>query len=117
MALRDGVSVSIAAAATTNVFLNRPIEFLGVPSNITLLAAADAALQTGQVLINVGGQQLVPVAAGTPINTASAAGAGPKNDEDVLQQYAVPAGARSQFNITNGAGAAVISRYGALITP
>lgn len=115
--LTDGQSVSVAAAATANLFAGRPIEFLGTPSNVTLLSAADAALQTCQVLINVGGQQLAPVAAGTPINVAPAAGQGPKNDEDVIATYAVPPGARSQFNVTNGSGAAVITRYRAIITP
>lgn len=115
--LTDGNSVSIAAGATTNLFAGRPIEFLGQPSNITLLADSDGALQTGQVLVNQGGNQMVPVAAGTPLNVATAAGVGPKNDEDVIATFSVQAGSRLQFNVTNGGAGAVISRYRAIITP
>jgi hypothetical protein len=116
MPLTDGASVSVAAGATSNIFAGRPIEFLGAPSTVTLLLTADAALLTSQVLINIGGNQMAPLAAGTPVNVASAAGAGPKNDEDVVCTFAVPAGARLQCNITNPTGGAIISRYRALIT-
>lgn len=113
--LTDGVSAAIGAGATVNLFAGRPIEFLGQPSNVTLLANGDAAGLTGQVLINVGGNQSAPVAAGTPLNTAAAAGQGPKNDEDVLATFAVPSGARLQFNVT--ATGATTARYRAIITP
>lgn len=116
MPLTDGFGLSVAAAATSNLFAGRPIEFLGAPSTVTLLTIADAALQTQQVLINIGGNQMAPLAAGTPVNAAAAAGQGPKNDEDVMCTFAVPAGARLQLNITNPSGAAVISRYRALIS-
>lgn len=115
--LTDGTAVSIAAGVTTNVFAGRPIEFLGAPSNITILADADAAGQTCQILVNNGGQQFAPVAAGVPLNVATAPGVGPKNDEDVLVTFGVQAGSRLQFNITNTSGAAVISRWRAIITP
>lgn len=115
--LTDGVSTSVAANATSNAFSGRPIEFIGSPSNATLLLVSDAAGQTAQVLINVGGQQMVPLASGTPINVAPAAGVGPKNDEDVMATIALPAGSRNQLNISNSTGAAVVSRYRAIITP
>lgn len=115
--LTDGTAVSIAAGATTNVFAGRPIEFLGAPSNITLLADADAAGLTAQVLVNNGGQQFAPLAAGVPLNAATAAGVGPKNDEDVLTTFAVQAGSRLQFNVTNTTAGAVITRWRAIITP
>lgn len=116
MPLTDGAESSVAATSTANIFLGRPIEFLGAPSTVTLLATADAAGQSGQVLINVGATQMAPVAAGVPLPVASVAGAGPKNDEDVIATFAVPAGARLQFNVTNPSGAAVKTRYKALIS-
>lgn len=87
-------------------------------SVMRLLLVSDAAGQQAQLLINVGGQQIVPLAAGTPVNVASAAGAGPKDDEDTfVPSVAVPAGARQQLNITNTTGAAVVSRYRAILAP
>lgn len=114
--ITDGVSASVAAGATTNLALGRPIEFVGVASRLQLFIVADAALQTVQLLLNVGGTQLAPVAAGSPVNVASVAGAGPKLDEDLIADVAVPAGARLQLNLTNGAAAAVISRYRAILS-
>lgn len=108
----DGQSVSVAATSTTNAFLGRPVEFIGVPSVLSLALSADAAAQQVQLLVNIGGDQKAPIAAGTPIAVASAAGAGPKEDEDyLLVRYAVPAGARLQLNITNTTAGAVVTRY------
>lgn len=116
--LTDGAALSVGAGATANIFAGRPIEFLGAPSVVRLLLTSDAATQTAQWLINVGGVQLAPLASGMPINVSAAAGSGPKDDEDtVAAGVAVPAGARSQLNISNGGGAAVISRYRAYIGP
>jgi len=79
---------------------------------------ADAAGMTHQVLVNVGGEQMAPVAAGTPINVAPAAGQGPRNDEDVVAaRVPIPAGARLQINVTNTAGAAANVRYRAILEP
>lgn len=116
--LTDGLQVSIPANSTVNVFAGRPIEFIGAPSVARLLAIADAIGVQIQWLINVGGQQLVPIAAGTSLNVSSAAGAGPKDDEDTYAtNVAIPAGARSQLNITNTTGAAINVRYRAFILP
>jgi hypothetical protein len=116
--ITDGQSVSVAATTTTNVAIGRPIEFIGVASVMRLLLIADSAGQQGQLLINVGGNQIVPLAAGTPLNVAAAAGQGPKDDEDtVCPQVPIPAGARVQLNITNTTGGAVVSRYRALLVP
>lgn len=115
--LLDGTGVSVGAGATTNVALGRPIEFLGVASVVLLYAIADAALFTIQVLSNLGGQQLAPIASGVPVNTAAAAGQGPKIDEDVIAQFPIPAGARTQINVTNGGGAAANFRWRAQISP
>jgi hypothetical protein len=116
--LTDGLSVSIPANSTTNVFLGRPIEFIGQPSTARLLAVADAAGLNFNWLINVGGVQLAPIAPSTPVNTAAAAGQGPKDDEDtVATGVALPAGARSQLNVTNTTGAPIVFRYRAIILP
>jgi hypothetical protein len=116
--LTDGVQASIPANSTVNVFLGRPIEFIGTPSVARLLAIADAIGMQIQWLINVGGSQLVPVAAGTSLNVAAAAGQGPKDDEDTMAtNVAIPAGARNQLNITNTTGAAIIMRYRAFLLP
>lgn len=116
--LTDGTNVAVAIGATTNLFTGRPIEFLGAPSVVRLLLNADLNLATAQWLINVGGVQLAPIASGMPVNVAAAPGAGPKDDEDtVAAGVAVPAGARSQLNLTNGNAAINNSRYRAYIGP
>lgn len=116
--LTDGVGTSLGAGATVNVFLGRPIEFIGTPSVLRLLLVADAALVTAQLLINVGGTQMAPIAAGQTVNVAAAAGAGPKDDEDTIcSNIPLPAGARLQLNLTNPTGGAIIARYRAYIAP
>lgn len=137
--LTDSAQTAVAAAATVNVFLGRPIEFLGVASVVTLLGVYDGQgvalvagagnVVTAQWLINVGGVQVVPLAAGSTVNATGAvagtapavvliAGAGPKADEDTLvANQPVPAGARSQLNIANTFAAAINFRYRAFITP
>jgi hypothetical protein len=116
--LIDGRSISIPANSTVNVFAGQPIELIGSPSTARLLAVADAAGLTMQWLMNIGGNQAVPVGAGTPVNVASAAGAGPKDDEDtVANDVPMPAGARNQLNVTNTTGGAIVFRYRAPISP
>lgn len=116
--LTDGLAISIPANSTVNVFAGRPIEFIGQPSVARLLTIADAAGIQNQWLINVGGQQTVPIAAGSSVNVAAAAGQGPKDDEDtVATNIPLPAGARSQLNVTNTTGGAIIFRYRAYILP
>jgi len=117
--LTDGVQASVAAGTTTNIALGRPIEFIGRPSLLTLLMVADGVGMTHQVLVNIGGEQMAPVAAGTPINVAPAAGQGPRNDEDVVAaRVPIPAGARLQINVTNtNASGTVNVRYRAILEP
>jgi hypothetical protein len=117
--LTDGVQASVSAGATVNIALGRPVEFIGRPSLLTLLMVADGAGMTHQVLVNVGGEQMAPVAAGTPINVAPAAGQGPRNDEDVVAaRVPIPAGARLQINVTNtNASGTVNVRYRAILEP
>lgn len=116
--LTDSKQVSIPANSTVNVFLGQPSEFLGIASVGRLLATADAIGINAQLLINVGGVQNVPVAAGTTLNVASVAGAGPKDDEDQLAtNIPYPAGSRIQFNVTNTTGAAINVRYRHQIAP
>lgn len=116
--LTDSQSSSIAAGATVNMFLGRPIEFIGSASVARLLMAADAALMSVQWLINIGGEQKVPIASGTSVNVASSPGAGPKDDEDVMAAgIPMPAGSRNQLNVTNGAATATLTRYRAVILP
>lgn len=116
--LTDGSQVSIPANSTVNVITSHPLEFIGQPSIIRLLAAADALGLQGQFLVNVAGTQLVPVAAGVSINFPGVVGTGPKDDEDTLASgVALPNGARCQFNITNTTGAAINVRWRAIILP
>lgn len=118
MALTDSKQVSIPANSTVNVFLGQPSEFLGVPSVGRLLWIADAIGLNGQLLINVGGNQNVPVAAGSTLNVSAAAGQGPKDDEDqIATNIPYPAGSRNQLNITNTTGAAINMRYRHQIAP
>jgi len=116
--LTDSLQTSIPANSTVNVILGRPIEFIGTPSVARLLAAGDALGLNMQWLINVGGNQLAPIAAGSTVNVASVAGAGPKDDEDtVATGVPIPAGARSQLNVTNTTAGAINFRYRAVILP
>lgn len=114
-----GTSASIAAGATTNVVLGTLLEFIGVPSILNLWATSDAVaatIMTMQLLVNVGATQIVPIAAATPVNIASAAGLGPKLDEDqVAANIALPAGARVQLNVTNPAAGAIVFRWRATV--
>ena len=115
--LTDGLQVSITGGATVNVFLGRPIEFIGQPSTARLLATADAPGFYMNWLINVGGVQLAPIAPQTPVNVAAVTGAGPKDDEDtVASGIPLPSGARSQLNVTNS-GSTADFRYRAVILP
>lgn len=115
-----GTSASIAATTTTNVVLGTLLEFIGVPSVLNLWATSDSVAATPitvQLLINVGATQIVPVAAGSPVNIATAAGLGPKLDEDqIAANIALPAGARVQFNVTNPAAGAIVFRWRATIS-
>jgi hypothetical protein len=116
MPLTDGLSVSIPAGATVNVLIGRPLEFTGVPTVVRLLTVADALGLNHQFLINQGANQMVPLAAGTPVNVAAVPGAGPKDDEDtMIPSFSSPAGARNQLNVTNTSGGAIVFRYRALM--
>ena len=115
--LTDGTQNNIGAAATVNVFLGRPIEFIGVPSVMRLLAVSDLIGMSAQLLINVGGDQRAPIASGQPLGLANPVGGGPKDDEDnVAVGVPIPAGARLQFNVTNP-GAAANMRWRAYLLP
>jgi len=116
--LTDGTSVSIPANATVNAFLGRPSEFIGAASIMRLLTVADAAGVQVQMLVNVGGVQSAPIAAGTSVNVAPAAGQGPKDDEDtVAPQVALAPGSRLQLNFSNTTASPIVARYRALIVP
>jgi len=116
--LTDGQQVSIPAGSVVNVFLGRPIEFLGKDSVIRLLLAADAAGLTASMTVNQGGSQIAPLADGTPVNFPGIIGTGPKDDEDtMIAAQTIPAGSRSALNITNTTGNAVNVRYRAMIAP
>jgi hypothetical protein len=116
--LHDSAQVSVAAGATVNAFLGRPIEFIGTPSVARLLAVADAAGMTVSWTINVGGVQHVPVASGATVNTAAFVGGGPREDEDALAtNVPMPAGSRNQLDVTNKGAAAADFRYRAVILP
>jgi|SRR5215469_2976315 len=119
MAVTDGVAASVAAGATTNLFLGRLSEFPGGSTPLTeqIFADADAAGVTISMLQNVGSTPLAPIQSGTTLNAASAAGIGPKLDEDLLGTFAVPVGARQALNATNTTAGAVIVRYRNFITP
>lgn len=110
-----GQSVSVAAGATVNVALGTLLEFQGVPATLNLWATSDSnatSPMTCQLLINVGATQLVPIAAGTPVNIAATGGQGPKLDEDQIgAAIPLPQGSRLQFNVTNPAVGAINFRW------
>lgn len=114
--ITDGTSVSIGAGLTVNVFLGRTVEFLGLPSVMRLLMISDAAGLTAQLLQSLGPNQIAPMASGLTLNTAAAAGQGPKDDEDtVITNLPCPAGVRQALNVTNTTGGTVIMRWRAFL--
>lgn len=119
MAVTDGVAASVAAGATTNLFLGRLSEFPGGNAPLTeqLFVDADAPGVTVSMLQNIGSTPLAPVQSGTTVNAAAAAGVGPKLDEDLLGTFPVPQGARQALNVTNTTAAAVVVRYRNFLTP
>jgi hypothetical protein len=119
MAITDGVAASVGIGATVNLFLGRASEFPGGGQPLTeqLFLDADAPGLTVSMLQNVGSTPLAPVQSGTTINAATAAGVGPKLDEDLIGTFAVPVGARQALNVTNATAAAIVVRYRNFITP
>lgn len=119
MAITDGKADSIAAGATTNVFLGTASEFPGGNAPLTeqLFITADAPGLTVAMNQNVGSTPLAPIQSGVSVNTAAAAGEGPKLDEDLMGTFAIPVGARQALNITNTTAAAVVVRYRNFMTP
>lgn len=119
MAITDGVSASIGIGATVNLFLGRASEFPGGSAPLTeqLFVDADAPGLTLSMLQNVGSTPLAPIQSGVTINAATAAGVGPKLDEDLMGTFAVPVGARQALNVTNPTAAAVVCRYRNFLTP
>jgi hypothetical protein len=119
MALTDGVAASVAAGATTNIFLGTASEFPGGGAALTeqLFLDADAPGVTVSMLQNIGGMPLAPIQSGVTVNAAAAPGVGPKLDEDLMGTFAIPVGARQSLNVTNTGAAAVIVRYRNFITP
>lgn len=118
MPLTDGGAVTLAAGATVDAFTGHPIEFIGSASVARLLLTADAAGVIAQWVVNVGGNQMVPLAANQSVNVASVAGAGPKDDEDtVVNQQPIPAGARSSLLLTNTGAASTVARWRAYLLP
>jgi hypothetical protein len=116
--LVDGAETAVAIGATINLFLGRPIEFIGTPSVGKLLITADDPDVTMSWTINVGGVQHVPVAAGSVINVAPVTGGGPKEDEDiVIMNVPMPAGSRNQLSVTNTGAQATNVRYRVVILP
>jgi hypothetical protein len=116
--LVDSAEVSIPAGATVNVFLGRPIEFIGAPSVASLAITGEAEFMTMTWTINVAGVQHVPIASGSTINAAPAGGVGPREDEDtVITNVPMPAGSRNSLAVFNGSAAAAPIRYRAVIQP
>jgi hypothetical protein len=114
-----GTSVSVGGGATVNVALGTLVEFIGTPSVLNLWATSDSVAATPisvQLLVNVGATQIVPIAAGSPVNIAASAGLGPKLDEDqIAANIALPQGSRVQFNVTNPAAGAIVFRWRATL--
>lgn len=119
MAATDGVAASVAAGATTNLFLGRLSEFPGGNQPLTeqLFLDADAAGVTVSMLQNIGGTPLAPIQSGVTVNASTAAGVGPKLDEDLMGTFPIPVGARQSLNVTNTTAGAVIVRYRNFVTP
>jgi hypothetical protein len=84
---------SPAAAVIANVLSGTAIEFITRASNLKVFATADAAGDTFGLSMTMGGDSRVLIPAGSSINLASAAGAGPKLDEDFYGEWPIPAGA------------------------
>lgn len=119
MAITDGVSQSVPAGGNVNVFLGRASEFPGGQQALTqqLFMDADVPGMTVSLNQNVGGTPLAPIQSGTPINSLSQGGSGPKLNEDLVGTFAVPVGCRQALNVYNSTAAAAVVRYRNFITP
>jgi hypothetical protein len=105
----------IGAGLTTNVLAATLAAFIGPPSLITLYATGDSVAATPlthTLQVNQGGSSQTPIAPGSGVNQAAAAGVGPKLDEDlVLMQYSVPAMSALVLNVTNPAAGGIVYRF------
>jgi len=83
-----------AAGVIANLLSGQGVEYIGRASMLDLFATADVAGDTFGLTQTLGGDVRTIVPAGSSIGLASAAGAGPKLDEDMwLNGVAIPAGA------------------------
>jgi len=95
MPLHQRIPYTIPAGGLlANLLTGVGIEYLGRASVVDLWITADAAGDTFGLTRTLGGDQVTLIPVGTSINVASAAGAGPKTDEDIyLTGAAIPMGA------------------------
>jgi hypothetical protein len=110
--ITDSQQVAVGANATVqNALSGRPAEFMGEPGVARLLLTADAPGILASWQINKGARSELPLPSGN-VAVASAAGVGPKEDEDiVVDQYPLPQGSRLVLAFTNTTGAAINVRY------
>jgi hypothetical protein len=105
---------SIAAAATVNTLAGTPAGFVGPGAIISIWDTGDSAAATPltrTLQVSQGPNTQTPIASGSTVQQASAAGLGPKMDEDaVLLGYAVPPQTTMIMNVTNPAAGAIVYR-------
>jgi hypothetical protein len=98
--------VAPAGLSIANVLAGTGVEYMGRASVVDLYATADIGPDTFGLTYQLGGDARVVVPAGSAINKATAAGAGPIVPFDtVLTDYPLPLGARLVLALTAGVAA------------
>lgn len=109
MSLSLTIRAAIGAGATNpNILSGTDIEFLGAPAVLTILGNGDIAGMSASLRYTVNGTPVNPIPTST-INAASTVG-NVKADEDLLiADLALPAGARLVMPLTNPGAASLFT--------
>jgi hypothetical protein len=105
-----GVPALGANASITNALAGQSVEFFGSKAGIlTLYANADAVGVQHTLFINDGQDIKTVIPPGSSLSIASTVGK-LKTNEDFIGQWAVPAGVRLVWGLTNTTGGAIVAR-------
>jgi hypothetical protein len=105
-----GVPALGANSSITNALAGQSVEFFGSkPGILTLYANADAVGVQHTLFINDGQDIKTVIPPGSSLSIASTVGK-LKTNEDFIGQWAVPAGVRLVWGLTNTTAGAIVAR-------